>query len=72
MNKFLNAVCLPLVLFGALNWGLVGALRFDIIGELLGASLAARIVQVAIGLAAVGLLTGWFGGPAKGSKKARK
>jgi uncharacterized membrane protein YuzA (DUF378 family) len=71
MKKFLNAVCFPLVLFGAIDWGLIGAFGFDIIGGLLGASLASRIVQIAIGLAAVGLLTGMFGGGAKGSKGRR-
>jgi len=43
-----------LVLVGALNWGLVGAFRFDLVAYFLGdMSLASRLVYIIIGLAAV-------------------
>lgn len=46
-----------LVLIGALNWGLVGALEIDLVAMLLGAgSLLARIVYVAVGLSAILML----------------
>lgn len=43
-----------LILVGALNWGLVGAFRFDLVAHLLGdMTIPARIVYILIGLAAV-------------------
>jgi uncharacterized protein len=41
-----------LVIIGALNWGLVGLARFDLVAALLGAgSPASRIVYLLVGLA---------------------
>ncbi len=43
-----------LILIGALNWGLVGAFRFDLVAYLLGdMTIPARIVYILVGLAAV-------------------
>ena len=43
-----------LILIGALNWGLVGAFRFDLVAYLLGdMTIAARIVYILVGLAAI-------------------
>ncbi len=43
-----------LILVGALNWGLVGAFRFDLVAYLLGdMTIASRIVYILVGLAAV-------------------
>jgi len=43
-----------LVIVGALNWGLVGAFRFDLVAYLLGdMTIASRIVYITIGLAAL-------------------
>lgn len=56
-NTPLNIVSLILVIVGGLNWGLVGALNFDLVGWIFGAmSVAARIVYVIVGLAAIYLL----------------
>lgn len=42
-----------LILIGALNWGLVGAFRFDLVAYLLGdMTIASRIVYMLVGLAA--------------------
>ncbi len=42
-----------LILVGALNWGLVGAFRFDLVAYLLGdMTIASRIVYILVGLAA--------------------
>ncbi len=48
-----------LVLVGALNWGLVGAFKFNLVEKLLGAgSMAERVVYVLVGLAAVMIVVG--------------
>ncbi|WP_172373874.1 DUF378 domain-containing protein [Sporosarcina jiandibaonis] len=50
-------VALALVIIGALNWGLAGLFRFDVVGELAGGSAEpiARLIYIVIGVA--GLLT---------------
>lgn len=56
MNKLnvLDWICLVLVLVGALNWGLVGILNFDLVATLFGAmSVVSRVVYALVGLAAV-------------------
>ena len=43
-----------LVIIGALNWGLVGILQYNLVGHLLGeASLASRIIYSLVGIAGV-------------------
>ncbi len=43
-----------LLVVGGLNWGLVGAFEYNLVGELFGAdSGAARVVYTLVGLAAV-------------------
>jgi len=43
-----------LILVGALNWGLVGAFRFDLVAYLLGdMTIASRIIYIIIGFAAI-------------------
>jgi len=50
----LNIATLALVVIGGLNWGLVGALNFDLVAAIFGdGSILARLVYVAVGLAAV-------------------
>ena len=62
MQSTLDRAVLGLALVGALNWGLVGLFRFDLVAKLLGgqASPFSRIVYslvgVAGGYAAKGLL----------------
>ena len=47
-------IAMLLVLVGALNWGAVGLLKKDLVALALGSgSTAARVVYVAVGLAAV-------------------
>jgi uncharacterized membrane protein YuzA (DUF378 family) len=45
-----------LVIIGALNWGLVGAFRFDLIYKIFGAGTVSRIVYIIVGLAAIYLI----------------
>lgn len=47
-------LALVLVIVGGLNWGLVGAFKFNLVDTLFGeGSLLARIVYVLVGLSAV-------------------
>ncbi len=46
-----------LVLIGALNWGLIGAFDFDLVGFLFGdMSSITRIIYTLVGLSAIGYL----------------
>lgn len=51
--KVIGTVAFVLVLIGALNWGLVGLLDFNLVTALLDSSLAQKVVYSLIGLAAV-------------------
>lgn len=52
--KILNTVSLVLVIIGGLNWGLVGALKFDLVATIFGADSAlSRIVYILVGLSAI-------------------
>lgn len=52
--NLLSVLTLALAIAGALNWGLVGLLDFDLVVALSGArSLFTRIVYVVLGLSAV-------------------
>lgn len=52
--NWLDLIALILVLIGALNWGLVGLLNFDLVAALLGAmSVLSRIVYVLVGVSAI-------------------
>lgn len=53
MFKFLKIASYLLVLIGAINWGLVGLFRFDLVAHLLGdMTRATRIVYILVGLSA--------------------
>jgi len=52
----LGWICQILVIIGALNWGLVGAFRFDLIYKIFGAGTVSRIVYIIVGLAAIYLI----------------
>ncbi|MFZ2038393.1 MAG: DUF378 domain-containing protein [Minisyncoccia bacterium] len=51
--KLLNITTLILVIVGALNWGLVGALDFNLVSFLLGMGMLANTVYVLVGISAV-------------------
>lgn len=53
MNTFYNYICRPLVLIGALNWGLVGAFNFNLVSVLFGIGMLTRIIYILVGLAAL-------------------
>jgi len=50
-TKLLATIAAILVLVGGINWGLVGLLRFDLIGTLLG-HIFARLIFFVVGVAA--------------------
>lgn len=52
--KVLDYVALILIVIGALNWGLIGLLQFDLIRVLFGdMSILSRIVYVLVGVAGI-------------------
>ena len=53
--KALNLITLLLVIVGGINWGLVGALQFDLVAAIFGGqdALLARLVYVLVGLSAL-------------------
>lgn len=54
MFKFLKYASYILVLIGALNWGLVGFFRFDLVASLFGdMTRLTRIVYALVGLSAI-------------------
>jgi uncharacterized membrane protein YuzA (DUF378 family) len=51
--KPLNVVAFALVIIGALNWGLVGALKFNLVHAIFGDSALSSIVYTLVGLAGI-------------------
>ena len=52
--KTLDYILLTLVVIGAVNWGLIGFLRFDLVRVLFGdMSILSRIIYAAVGLYAI-------------------
>jgi uncharacterized membrane protein YuzA (DUF378 family) len=50
-----------IAIIGALNWGLVGLVHFNLVDFILGAgSIASRVVYVIVGLSGVALLASYF------------
>jgi len=49
-------VAIGLVIIGAVNWGLVGTIKVDIIAKLFGKGIFARSLYILIGLAALSLM----------------
>jgi uncharacterized membrane protein YuzA (DUF378 family) len=61
MPKQLEALALILVIVGALNWGLVGLFKFDLVATLAGVSFGqvttlSQVVYVLVGLAGLSLI----------------
>ncbi len=58
--KTLQKICLALVIIGAVNWGLIGLLDFNLVSGLFGVdTIVTRIVYTLVGLAGlinIGLL----------------
>ena len=57
--KKLNKLASLLILIGAINWGLVGLLNFDLIEYSLGPIWMDRLVYILIGVAALFKIINW-------------
>lgn len=57
-----DRIALVLIIIGALNWGLVGFLQFDLVAAIFGSAntMAARVVYSIIGLAGLYGITLFF------------
>ncbi|MBP6952198.1 MAG: DUF378 domain-containing protein [Alphaproteobacteria bacterium] len=56
-HYIIGLIAYILVIFGALNWGLVGALGIDLVARIFGSgSFASRVVYILIGIAAIIML----------------
>lgn len=53
--RVISRIALALIIIGAINWGLIGLLRFDLVATLFGgsASLLSRIIYTLVGVSAV-------------------
>ena len=57
-NKFLDSIALTIAIIGAVNWGLIGLFRFDLVAFLFGdMSWLSRIVYTLVGISGLYLLT---------------
>ncbi len=53
--KLAHKVAVGLLIIGAVNWGLVGAMRVNVVERLLGKGPASRGIYILVGLAAIAL-----------------
>ncbi len=51
--KAINLIAAVLVIVGALNWGLVGIAKFDLVNAIFGATIVSAIVYTLVGIAGV-------------------
>ncbi|MCM1185963.1 MAG: DUF378 domain-containing protein [Lachnoclostridium sp.] len=57
-NKALNCIALTIAIIGALNWGLIGIFRFDLVAFIFGnMSWLSRLVYIIVGVVGLYLLT---------------
>ncbi len=56
----LGWVSFVLVVIGGLNWGLIGALNFNLVTTLFGTGIVSNVVYILVGLGAIGMIAGAF------------
>ena len=56
IHKKVHMVAIGLVIIGAVNWGLVGTIKVDLVAKLFGKGVLARSLYILIGLAALSLM----------------
>ena len=57
-NKYIDATALTIAIIGAINWGLIGLFRFDLVSFLFGSmSWLTRIVYVLVGTCGLYLIS---------------
>lgn len=57
--KTFDVLAAVLVVVGALNWGLVGTLKFDLVSALFGATIISSIVYALVGMAGLYQAVQW-------------
>ena len=57
--KAIDVTAVVLVIIGALNWGLVGTLRFNLVAALFGDGVLSSIVYALVGAAGLYLAARW-------------
>jgi uncharacterized protein len=57
--KAFDVTAAVLVIIGALNWGLVGTMRFNLVAALFGDTVLSSIVYVLVGLSGAYLAARW-------------
>ena len=65
MSKQLDFVALLLVIVGAVNWGLIGLFKFDLVAELVGeefgtVNAVSRVIYTLVGVSGLYLVTHLF------------
>jgi len=57
-NKYVDAAALTIAIIGAINWGLIGLFRFDLVAFIFGdMSWLSRIVYTLVGICGLYLIT---------------
>lgn len=57
-NKYLDGTALAIAIIGAINWGLIGLFRFDLVAFLFGdMSWLSRVVYTIVGICGLYLIT---------------
>lgn len=57
-NKILDGTALTIAIIGAINWGLIGIFRFDLVAFIFGdMSWLSRIIYALVGICGIYLLT---------------
>lgn len=57
-NKYLDCAALTVAIIGAVNWGLIGLFRFDLVAFIFGdMSWLSRIIYALVGLCGLYLIT---------------
>ena len=61
-RNIIDCIMLAIIIIGAINWGLVGLFRFDLIAFLFGTmSWLSRIIYVLVGIAGIYMITMFAG-----------
>lgn len=57
-NKYLDGTALTIAIIGAINWGLIGLFRFDLVAFIFGdMSWLSRIIYAIVGICGLYLIT---------------
>ena len=58
MNKLIDSSALAVAIIGAVNWGLIGLFRFDLVAFLFGSmTVLSRIIYALVGICGLYMIT---------------